>query len=126
MKIVIIGAGSGFGSRISMDILSREPLQDVTIALNDVNWQKLETVKNYIRQVIDYNKLGAKVIADTDRRKLLAGADVIFMAVSIGGPAYCGKPYEYEIEIPKKYGILQHVGDTFGAGVVFRFLRSAP
>ena len=92
MKIVIIGAGSGFGSRISMHILSREPLQDVTIALNDVNWQKLETVKNYIRQVIDYNKRGAKVIADTDRRKLRAGEDVRCMAVSSGGPAYGGKP----------------------------------
>ena len=32
-KIVIIGAGSGFGSRLSIDILSRPNLQDANIAL---------------------------------------------------------------------------------------------
>jgi alpha-galactosidase/6-phospho-beta-glucosidase family protein len=29
-KIVIIGAGSGFGSRLSIDILSQETLKDST------------------------------------------------------------------------------------------------
>ena len=30
-KIVIIGAGSGFGGRLSVDIMSRENLRDATM-----------------------------------------------------------------------------------------------
>jgi hypothetical protein len=32
-NIVIVGAGSGFDSRLSIDILSRESLKDATIGL---------------------------------------------------------------------------------------------
>ena len=32
-KIVIIGAGSGFGGRLSVDIMSRESLRDATISI---------------------------------------------------------------------------------------------
>jgi len=37
MKIVIIGAGGGFGGRLSMDILAGPALQDATIALCDID-----------------------------------------------------------------------------------------
>jgi alpha-galactosidase/6-phospho-beta-glucosidase family protein len=33
MKIVFIGAGSAFGNRLSIDVLSREPLQESTLCL---------------------------------------------------------------------------------------------
>jgi len=32
-KIVLIGAGSLFGNRLSVDALSREPLEDATLGL---------------------------------------------------------------------------------------------
>ncbi|MBN1675618.1 MAG: alpha-galactosidase [Kiritimatiellae bacterium] len=126
MKAVIIGAGSGFGSRLSVDILSREPLQASTIALCDIDAKKLETVQAYVQKVIDGNKLPAAVTASTDRKEVLRDADFVVIAVSIGGPAYYGKPYEFEMGIPKKYGITQTVGDTVGAGGVFRALRTGP
>src|SRR5690606_5313300 len=34
--------------------------------------------------------------------------------------------YRHDVEIPRKYGIDQTVGDTVGPGGVFRFLRSVP
>ncbi len=126
MKMVIVGAGSAFGSRISVDILSREPLKDATIALCDINEERLETVYKYVDKVIKSNDLPAKVVAGTDREKLLPGADFVVISVAIGGPAYHGEPYESEMEIPLKYGIMQTVGDTVGPGGVFRTLRSAP
>jgi alpha-galactosidase len=126
MKVVIIGAGSAFGSRISVDILSRKPLEDSTIALCDINQERLDTVHKYVKKVIESNNLPANVIAGTDRTELLKDADFVVISVSIGGPAYYDKPYEYELEIPRKYGIVQTVADTVGPGGVFRTLRTAP
>ena len=40
-KLVIIGAGSGFGGRLSVDTLSRIPLQDTTIGLCDLHGRAL-------------------------------------------------------------------------------------
>jgi len=125
-KIVIIGAGSGFGGRLSIDILSREPLQDSTICLCDINAEGLEQVAGYVQRTIDANELPARVVASTDREELLGGADFVVTSVSVGGGAYWGYPFAHEKGIPLKYGIDQSVADTIGPGGVFRFLRTAP
>ena len=125
MKIVIIGAGSGFGGRLSGDILSIPALQDSTIALCDINAERLDKVRAYVQRLIDVHKLPAKVVADVERERLLPGAECVVTAVSVGGPAYWGEPYYSEINIPLKYGVDQFVGDTIGPGGVFRFLRTA-
>lgn len=126
MKTVIIGAGSGFGRRLSVDILSREPIRESTIALCDINRERLELVGKYVRKVIDHHRLPAALVTSTDRREVLRDADFVVIAVSIGGPAYYGKPYEDEIMIPDKYGVEQTIGDTVTCGAVFRALRTAP
>ena len=46
MKIVIIGAGSAFGGRIAVDVLSRDPLQESTIALVDIDEGRLKIVSS--------------------------------------------------------------------------------
>ena len=125
-KIVIIGAGSGFGGRLSIDILSRQPLQDATIALCDIDAAALEKVRRYVARTIEAHDLPAKVIASTDRAELLDGADFVVTSVAVGGGSYWGYPFAHEIHIPRKYGIDQQVGDTIGPGGVFRFLRTAP
>ena len=124
-KIVIIGAGSGFGSRLSIDILSRPLLRDATIALCDTDPGRLAQVRDYVERAIAGHNLPAQCIADTDRDKLLPGADFVVAAVSVGGPAYWGEPYAFEIGIPLEYGVHQTVADTVGVGGVFRFLRTA-
>ena len=126
MKVVIIGAGSAFGSRLSIDILSREPLNHATIGLCDINTDRLETVRAYVQAAISHHNLPAKVVASADRRQVLPGADFVIISVAVGGPAYYGRPYELEMDIPRKYGIRQTVGDTIGPGGIFRGLRSAP
>ena len=52
-KIVIIGAGSGFGSRLSIDILARAALADSTIALCDIHAERLEQVRELCRGYVD-------------------------------------------------------------------------
>jgi len=124
-KIVIIGAGSGFGSRLSIDILARKALQDSTIALCDIDEERLTAVADYVNRAIEGHGLPARCVHSTDRRELLPGTDCVVTAVSIGGAAYWGEPYASEINIPMRYGIDQAVGDTVGPGGVFRFLRTA-
>lgn len=126
MKFVLIGAGSAFGRRLSVDILSREMFADSTIALCDIDAQKLDIVVKYVRKVIQGNNLPATLISGTDRAELLKDADFVVLSISVGGPAYYDEPYESEIKIPLKYGLHQTVGDTIGPGGIFRALRTAP
>lgn len=125
-KIVIIGAGSLFGSRLSVDILSRSILRDATIALCDIDEERLSQITNYVQRVINAHNLPATCISSTDRLDLLRDADFVITSISVGGAAYWGEPYASEINIPLKYGVDQIVADTIGPGGVFRFLRTAP
>ncbi len=125
-KVVIIGAGSGFGGRLSLDILSREALQDSEICLCDLHEGRLEQVRAYVARTIAKYELPAKVRASTDRRALLANADVVITSISAGGGAYYGFPYSAEVRIPQQYGVEQTVADTVSVGAVFRFLRTGP
>lgn len=125
-KIVFIGAGSGFGPRLCQDMLAHEALRASELCLVDVNETALAETARYVQEVIDHYHLPATVTATADRRSVLAGADYVVISVAIGGPAYNGVPYYHEIEIPKRYGILQEVADTTSIGAIFRTLRTAP
>ncbi len=116
MKIVIIGAGSGFGSRLSIDIMSRESLRDSTICLCDLHEGRLKKVTEYVRGTIEKYKLPTRLESSTDRTKLLPGADFVITSVSVGGGAYYGYPYNMEVGIPRKYGIDQSVADSYSVG----------
>ena len=126
MKVVFIGAGSGFGQRLCNDILAHEELQDCHISLVDINERHLATVHECVQAMISRHGLPATVEATTDRRTVLDGADYVVISVAIGGPAYDGVPYYHEMTIPAKYGVYQEVGDTLTPGGIFRTLRSAP
>jgi alpha-galactosidase len=89
-KIVIIGAGSGFGGRLSIDILSRERLRDATIALCDIDEERLAGVSSTVHRAIEGHGLPARCASSPDRRELPPGADFVVTAVSIGGAAYWG------------------------------------
>ena len=126
-KVVIIGAGSQFGGKLSRDILAVPALQDAVIALCDLNPDKLASVEAYVQRLIDGHGLPARVEASTDRGALLDGADFVVTSISVGGPAYAGFPFTAEMNLPyQKYGLSQSVADTIGVGGVFRFLRTAP
>lgn len=125
-KIVLIGAGSQFGARLSVDIMATPSLVDSEICLCDLHEGRLAKVTAYVQRMIDAYKLPTKLSYSTDRTKLLPGADYVITSVAVGGGAYYGSPYREEIEIPRKYGIEQEVADTYSVGATFRFLRTAP
>ncbi len=125
-KIVIIGAGSQFGGKLSRDILALPELRNAHIVLCDIDEGRLRAVTGYVRRIIDGHHLPARVSSTTDRREALPGAHFVVTSISVGGAAYAGFPANVEVEIPRKYGVEQSVADTIGVGGVFRFLRTAP
>ncbi len=125
-RIVLIGAGSGFGKRLTVDIMAYPELRDGTLALVDINEDSLAAVTRFAERVVEAHQAPARVAASTDRRHVLEGADYVCCAISVGGPAYHGVPYYYDVHIPAKYGVEQSVADTVGVGGIFRTLRTAP
>ena len=91
-KIVLVGAGSGFGARFGTDIMANETLRDSTIALCDIHEGRLEAVREYLQAMADEHKLPTKIIASTDRRAMLDGADFVLTSISAGGGSYFGEP----------------------------------
>jgi len=119
-KITVVGAGSFvFARRLVTDILTWPSLSDSTIALMDINQDRLDTMAALARRMVDQTKTGAEIQSTTDLHEALAEADYVAVAVRVGQ----GYPH---IEIPLKYGVDQAIGDTLGPGGVFYFLSNAP
>jgi len=123
IKVAMIGAGSvGFTRRLFMDILAVPELRDTEFRLMDISEENLEMSANLCLKMVEDNNLPAQVIATTDRKEALRGADYVICTIRVGGL----EAFTYDIEIPLKYGVDQCVGDTLGPGGVFYALRTIP
>lgn len=119
--IAIIGAGGFvFPFRLFGDLVSFPALQGAEIRLMDIDPGRLAGVATAARELVAHHGLPTRVVATTDRREALDGADVVIITFQVGGV----EAYRHDVEIPRRYGIDQTVGDTVGPGGVFRFLRS--
>ena len=122
-KITLIGAGSlVFIRNLCSDILLVPCLQDSEISLMDTDSRRLEESRQIVQRIADERKLTARITASTDRIESVSGADYVITTFQQGGL----EAYAQDIEIPKKYGVEQCVGDTLGPGGVFRALRTIP
>lgn len=122
-KITFIGAGSiGFTRKLVTDILSFPKLANSTIALMDINEERLAVIRKVVERIIQTGKFPAKVEATTDRAEALQGADAVICTILVGGVHV----FRHDIEIPKKYGVDINVGDTRGPAGIFRALRTIP
>ena len=109
-KLVFIGAGSGFGAKSFVDLMSCEELRDVEVVLVDINPSHLDPVERFCRKVIDhYDAPTVLKTAGNWRDGVLDGAEYVVTSFAQGGPAYTGVPYAHEIMLPQKYGIYQYV-----------------
>jgi alpha-galactosidase len=123
-KIAFIGAGSTvFAQNLMGDILSYPELAASTLALHDIDADRLHTSEVVAHKVAE--ALGAQptIEATTDRRHALAGADYVISMFQVAGY----KPGTVtDFEIPKKYGLRQTIADTLGIGGIMRGLRTIP
>ena len=123
-KVAIIGAGSlVFSSRLTADILTYPHLADTHFALVDVDPERLDYAGRIVARICasgGYSR--ASYSLHRERTAALAGADVVIISILVGGyPAI-----EREIDIPKRYGVDQAIGDTLTPGGVMRCLRTLP
>jgi alpha-galactosidase len=120
-KIAIIGAG-GYVFPLTMirDVLAFPELHESAFALMDIDPTGLDRTAGYARRLVESHGLPTRIEASTDRREALDGADFVIVTFQVGGI----EAYRHDVEIPRRYGIDQTVGDTLGPGGVFRGLRS--
>ncbi len=120
-KITIIGAGAFvFPLTEARDILSFRTLQDSTICMYDIDPERNNRNAKAVKKLIEGYDLPARLEVTTDRREAVAGTDFFICSFQVGGI----EAYGYDVNIPRKYGVDQCIGDTFGPGGVFRGLRS--
>jgi alpha-galactosidase len=110
-KIALIGAGGAvFPLRLVGDLLSFPALRNATFSLMDIDIGRAEATADCARDLADHYGFPATFEVTDDRRVALDGADYVIIT--------------FHVEIPRRYGMDQTVGDTLGPGGVFRFLRS--
>ncbi len=122
-KIAFIGAGSfGFTRSLVRDILTFPLLKDATLALMDIDPERLDFINRAVNRIVDEGKYPAKVMATMDRAEALQDADAVIVTILAGGVDV----WQHDILIPKKYGVDTNVGDTRGPSGIFRALRTIP
>ena len=123
-KITFIGAGSTvFARNLLGDIFSYPELAESTIALFDIDEERLETSEIVARKVASQRGSHPTIESTTDQRRALDGADFALCMIQVGGY----KPSTViDFEIPKRYGLRQTIADTLGIGGIMRGLRTIP
>jgi alpha-galactosidase len=121
--IAFLGAGSVvFTRELLADILSFDELRGVTLALHDIDPERLGTAEAIARRTAEQLHARPVITTSLDRRAVLDGADFVINAIQVGMHAATVRDFE----IPAKYGLRQTIGDTLGVGGIFRALRTFP
>jgi alpha-galactosidase len=123
-RVTIIGAGSvEFTRNIMADLCSFADLHGtLTIALHDIDPERLRYAELGARQVVERTGAGYAVDAESDRRAAFEGADYLVNEIQVGGY----RATVTDFEVPKKYGLRQTIADTLGIGGIMRGLRTIP
>ena len=123
IKLTMMGAGSGFTPTLVRDVLQIPGSQGGTIALVDIDTERLRTMHGLIQKVLDTSgHTNWKVESSTDRTQVLGGSDYVICCVEVSGT----ECVRFDNDIPAKYGISQCIGDTIGPGGLFKSLRTIP
>ncbi len=122
-KIALIGAGSStFTRNLVVDVLSISQLKNGTLALVDIDQERLETSHKLVEKIISLTNSNWQVTASTDRLKVLKDSNYVINTIEVSGLDVVKTDYQ----IPLKYGIDQCIGDTIGPGGIFKALRTTP
>jgi alpha-galactosidase len=97
-------------------------LRETTVALHEIDLERLETAGMMVRWTSERLGAGAKLEERLDRRDALEAADFVINMVQIG----MHEATLLDFEIPKRYGLKQTIGDSMGIGGIFRGLRTIP
>lgn len=123
-KFAFIGAGSlQFTSKCVRDLLTFPAFEECEFALMDNNADNLRNIEKVVKTIIEkMNSPKCIVTATQDRIEALKNADGVLCTIFNGDVDI----WQYDITIPKKYGVDINVGDTRSVSGIFRALRNIP
>ena len=122
-RVVFVGAGSVvFTRQLVADLLAFADLPAIQLVLYDIHQRRLDVASGTAAQLARQLGHPLEVVATTDRRAALDGADFVVNMMQVGGIAGT----RIDLEVPAAHGLRQTIGDTTGVGGVFRALRTFP
>jgi alpha-galactosidase len=121
--ILINGAGSTtFTPRLMADLAMSEILSGVECRLYDILPEPAHNMARIGARMAEATGSDVQFEAVQDRPLALKGADFVIQSIAVGGL----EAWQHDIEIPRRHGIEQTVGDTVGPGGLSRALRVLP
>jgi alpha-galactosidase len=122
-RIVIVGGGSyHWAPRLLCDFANTPSLESADVVLHDIDADRLKLMEELGGEIARRRGIGLSTTAELDRKRALAGADFVITCFSVGG----FDSMQYDINIPRSYGVRQPIGDSVGPGGILRALRSVP
>ncbi|MEO8094735.1 MAG: alpha-galactosidase [Pseudolysinimonas sp.] len=122
-RVVFIGAGSVvFTRELVTDLMRFQDLPPIDLVLYDIDQARLDVAHGTALHVAERFGRSPTVLATTDRRAALDGADFVVNMIQVGGI----DATRIDLEVPASFGLRQTIGDTTGIGGVFRALRTFP
>jgi alpha-galactosidase len=123
-RIAFIGAGSTvFTRNLINDVLGTRELASSSLALMDIDPERLRTSELVARRLVAAHGSAATVEATLDRRAALNAADYVVTSFQVGG---LRPSTVIDFDVPKRYGLRQTIADTLGIGGIMRALRTIP
>ena len=123
LKLVLIGAGSTvFMQRLVADLILSGESDRWELALVDIDPVTLKAVDALVRKMLLFKRVNFPIVSTTDRREVLPGADFVVTTIAVGGR----RGWELDIQVPRRHGIYQPVGDSVMPGGISRAMRMIP
>ncbi len=122
-KLVLIGAGSTvFTQRLVADIILSGEIDQWELGLVDIDPVTLDAVDKLVRKMLALKNVTFPITSTVNRRDVLSGAHFVVTTIAVGG-----RPgWDHDVQVPRKHGIFQPVGDTMMPGGISRAMRMIP
>ncbi len=121
-RIVFVGASYGFVHRVFRDLILVGGFNDAEVVVHDLDPAPLKLVADLVERIARQQKTRIRVLRALDRKKALAGADAVILAITTGGRESDFRAFE----ACAKHGIPVGIGDTMGPPALARNLREIP
>lgn len=127
VKVSLVGAGSLTFTPSVIKALTRSRLADecrLTVALIDIDKDILNVMGRVSSKIVDAMGKSSSIRIEeyTDRRIAFEGTDFAIVTIGVGGV----EATHIDVEIPRRYGVEQMIGDTVGPGGIMRGIRHVP
>ena len=120
MKIAIVGAGSTYTPELIEGLIRRPELAVDEVVMHDLDAERLEVVGGLADRMAEEARWRGRLVATTDRRAAVEGADAVLLQLRVGGQAARLK----DETLPLPFDCIGQ--ETTGPGGFLKALRTVP